>query len=96
MLLCLDFLTSAPVSLRGHGAVQAFSTGTLGPGWDILVLIVEVWKSSRVLEDSQDTPELGLLRQALHHSGCQGGCSDVGPPWLVPFAVKLFMIHELP
>lgn len=64
LLPCLDFLTSAPVSPRGHGAVQAFSTGTLGPGWEVLVLIVEVWKSSRVLEDSQDTPELCLLRQA--------------------------------
>lgn len=30
------------------------------------------------------------------HSGCWGGCSGFGPPWLVSFAVKLFMIHVLP
>lgn len=32
----------------------------------------------------------------LAYSGFWGGCSGFGPRWLVPFAVKLFMIHVLP
>jgi len=64
MLPSLDFLTSALVHPRRPRAVQALSTGTLRPGWEGLVLIVEVWRSSGVLEDSQHTSELGLLCQA--------------------------------
>ena len=32
----------------------------------------------------------------LHHSGCRNGCSGVGPLWLVPFGVELFMINVFP
>lgn len=64
MLPSFDFLTSAPVPPRGPWIVQAVSTGTLRPGWEGLGLIVEVWRVSGVLEDSQCTSELGLLRQA--------------------------------
>lgn len=64
MLPSLDFLTSASVPPRSPGAVQALSTGTLRTGWEGLGLIVEVWRSSGVLEDSQHKSELGLLRQS--------------------------------
>lgn len=60
----LDFLTSALVPPKAPEAVQALSTETLRPDWEGLGLIVEVWRSSGNLEDSQHVSELGLPRQA--------------------------------
>lgn len=94
MLPSLDFLTSALVPPRGLGAVQALSTGTPRPGWEGLGLIVEVWRGSGGF--TTRVRAWPAASSPLRHSGCRGRCSGVGPLWLVPSGVKLFMIHVLP
>lgn len=96
VLPSLDFLTSAPFPSRGPGqcklSAQALSGQARRSHFDCWGL-EEFWGVGGF---TTHVSAWSAASSALHHSGCRGGCSDVGPPWLVPFGVKLFMIHVLP